>query len=71
MSGEVLGLTFLVVGGFPLLTALRTLRLGLYTGLGFGLVQDALSLARGRRLDYVDFFLGRDRKREYMDDGII
>lgn len=40
---------------FPLLTAARTCRVGLYSGLAFGLAQDLLGLARGRRLGYVDF----------------
>ena len=42
-------------------TAIRTLRTGLYGGLAFGLAQDALGLARGRRLGYVDFLFGRSR----------
>ena len=45
----------------PLNTAARTIRTGLYGGLGFGLAQDALGLARGRRLGYIDFLLGRSR----------
>ena len=45
----------------PLNTAARTIRTGLYGGLAFGLAQDALGLARGRRLAYVDFLLGRSR----------
>jgi hypothetical protein len=47
---------------FPFYTAARTIKLGLLTGLAFGLAQDALGLARGRRLAYVDFFLRRDRQ---------
>ena len=45
----------------PLNAAASTIRRGLYGGLAFGLVQDALGLARGRRLDYVDFLLGRNQ----------
>ena len=45
----------------PLNTAARTIRTGLYGGIAFGLAQDALGLARGRRLAYVDFLLGRSR----------
>ncbi|CAD6577444.1 MAG: hypothetical protein ASARMPREDX12_008350 [Alectoria sarmentosa] len=45
----------------PLDTAARTIRTGLYGGLAFGLAQDALGLARGRRLGYVDLLLGRSR----------
>ena len=43
----------------PLNTAAATIRRGLYGGLAFGLAQDALGLARGRRLGYVDFLLGK------------
>lgn len=39
----------------PLTTAAHTAKLGLYTGLAFGLLQDLVGLARGRRLAYVDF----------------
>lgn len=47
---------------FPLLTAARTTKTGLYCGLAFGLAQDALGFARGRRLDYVDSLIGRPQK---------
>lgn len=40
---------------FPTMTAMRTLKTGLYGGLVFGFAQDALGLARGRHLRYVDF----------------
>ncbi|KEQ69970.1 hypothetical protein M436DRAFT_54958 [Aureobasidium namibiae CBS 147.97] len=47
---------------FPIQTAARTATIGLKFGLAFGLLQDALSVARGRRVGYVDFvrrrFLG-------------
>ncbi len=43
----------------PILTAARTAKLGLYSGLGFGLLQDLAGLARGRRLAYVDVLMGR------------
>lgn len=46
---------------FSIATAARTARTGLYGGLAFGLIQDAISLARGRHLAYVDFLLGRNR----------
>lgn len=42
---------------FALPTAGRTIKIGLYGGLAFGLVQDALGLARGRRLRYIDFLI--------------
>ena len=54
------------VDRFPLITAARTIRVGLLCGLGFGIVQDALGLARGRRLAYVDFLLGRNRRQRDM-----
>lgn len=41
---------------FPLATAARTARLGAKAGLAFGLLQDAVGVARGRRIGYVDFF---------------
>lgn len=52
----------------PLNTAARTIRIGLYGGLAFGLAQDALGLARGRRLGYVDFFLGRNRDTSELQE---
>lgn len=53
----------------PLDTAARTIRTGLYGGLAFGLAQDALGLARGRRLGYVDFLLGRSRDTLQMREA--
>jgi hypothetical protein len=41
--------------GFPLPTTVRLMKMGAKVGLGFGLLQDALSLMRGRRLGYVEF----------------
>ncbi|SMR41633.1 unnamed protein product [Zymoseptoria tritici ST99CH_1A5] len=40
---------------FPLPTAARTAKLGAKAGFGFGLLQDAVSLVRGRRVGYVEF----------------
>ncbi|KEQ66086.1 uncharacterized protein M437DRAFT_40953 [Aureobasidium melanogenum CBS 110374] len=40
---------------FPVQTAARTATMGLKFGLVFGLMQDALSVARGRRVGYVEF----------------
>ena len=56
---------------FPLHTAARTTKLGLLSGLGFGLVQDALSLAKGNRLDYVDFILRKYRRSKHAIDQLI
>lgn len=44
----------------PLTTTARTAKLGLYTGLTFGLLQDLAGLARGRRLAYVDFLMRKN-----------
>jgi len=52
---------------FPVITAARTARTGLLCGAAFGLVQDALFLARGRRLAYVDFLLGTKRRQRQHD----
>ena len=38
-----------------MMTTMRTAKTGLYGGLAFGFIQDALGLARGRHLRYVDF----------------
>lgn len=40
---------------FPLPTAVRVMKMGAKAGLGFGIVQDVVSLLRGRRLGYVEF----------------
>ena len=40
---------------FPLATAARTAKMGAKAGLAFGLLQDAASFMRGRRLGYVEF----------------
>lgn len=52
-----------MVDRFPLITAARTAKVGLYTGLALGLIQDALGLARGRRVGYVDFLTRRYPKK--------
>ena len=52
-------LTMIRTDRFPLPTVARTSKVGLIGALSYGLVQDALGLARGRRLGYVDFVLGR------------
>ena len=49
-------------------TAARTAKKGLLGGLAFGLVQDALGVARGRRIGYVDVLFGRG-KMENEEDG--
>ncbi|KAG9232941.1 hypothetical protein BJ875DRAFT_362642, partial [Amylocarpus encephaloides] len=47
---------------FPLTTAARTAKSALIVGLAYGLAQDALGAAKGRRPAYVDFVLGRGRR---------
>ncbi|KAI9648190.1 hypothetical protein NHQ30_002822 [Ciborinia camelliae] len=49
---------------FPITTAARTAKTGLIFGLAYGLVQDAVGYARGRRLGYVDFLMGAGRRGE-------
>lgn len=48
-----------------MMTTMRTAKTGLYGGLAFGFIQDALGLARGRRLRYVDFI--KDMLRNEVD----
>ncbi|MCJ1365701.1 hypothetical protein MMC16_004826 [Acarospora aff. strigata] len=56
---------------FPIITAARTAKTGLLVGLAFGLVQDGLALARGRRLAYIDFLLGTNRRQRRLErDGV-
>ncbi|CZT17547.1 uncharacterized protein RCC_03381 [Ramularia collo-cygni] len=43
---------------FPLATAARTARMGAKAGLAFGLLQDAVGVARGRRIGYIEFVKG-------------
>jgi hypothetical protein len=54
------------VDRFPVATAARTAKTGLAIGLAYGLAQDALGAANGRRPGYVDFMLrgGRQRRAE-------
>lgn len=43
---------------FPLPTAARTAKMGAKAGLAFGVLQDAVSLLKGRRVGYVEFIKG-------------
>ena len=47
---------------FPMVVAARTARVGLLGGLGFGVLQDGVGWARGRRVGWVDFLVGRGRR---------
>jgi len=46
---------FSVWNRFPVPTAARVAKMGIKAGLGYGLLQDAVSIWRGRRLGYVEF----------------
>lgn len=61
----------LISGRVPLVTAARIVKVGLLSSLAFGLLQDALGLARGRRVGYVDLFLGRSRRGQNTENLII
>lgn len=61
----------LVPDKFSFATATRTANIGGCSGLAFGLLQDALSLANGRRVGYVDFLLGRSRHHNDTENRII
>lgn len=49
---------------FPLPTAARTAKMGAKAGLAFGLLQDAVSLMKGRKVGYVEFI-----KRHTVGEG--
>lgn len=51
---------------FPIPTAARTAKMGAKAGLAFGLLQDAVSVMKGRRVGYVDFV-----KRMTMGEGSV
>lgn len=48
VAGMVTGGLWSVANKFPMVTAARTIRLGLVAGLGYGVAQDALTWARGK-----------------------
>ena len=61
----------LIPDRFPLATTARTLKLGLYGGLIFGLGQDLVTYAKGGRLRYVDYILGKshENQQQISTDG--
>ncbi|KAL8797070.1 MAG: hypothetical protein Q9195_000841 [Heterodermia aff. obscurata] len=59
LAGSVVAGGFSAYNRFPLETTVRTVKIGLYGGLLYGLVQDMLIYARGGRLRYVDLVLGK------------
>ncbi|TAQ87497.1 hypothetical protein B7494_g4179 [Chlorociboria aeruginascens] len=56
---------------FPLIMIARTARTGLLFGLVYGLLQDAVGVMKGRRLDYVDFIMRRGRRRERNKEFVL
>lgn len=48
VAGMVTGGLWSAWNKFPVLTAARTIRMGLFAGLGYGVAQDALTWARGK-----------------------
>lgn len=58
----------LVADRFPLTTTTRTVKIGLYGGLSFGLAQDFVTYLKGGRLRYVDFVLGRKHDFQITDE---
>ena len=53
------------------MTATQIAKIGLYGGLALGLTQDALGLARGRRVGYIDFLLGKKRQENDTENRVI
>jgi len=60
------------VDKLPMITFLRMTKLGLFCGLGYGLLQDGMKLLQGQRVGYVDALMGRGRrlKPSVLQDGI-
>lgn len=52
---------------FPITTAARTAKSGLAIGLAYGLAQDAIGAAKGRRPGYVDFILRGGRRKAAIE----
>lgn len=60
------------VDNLPMITFLRMTKLGLFCGMGYGLLQDGMKLLQGQRVGYVDALMGRGRrfKPSVLQDGI-
>ncbi|KAF2792834.1 hypothetical protein K505DRAFT_325890 [Melanomma pulvis-pyrius CBS 109.77] len=54
VAGMVTGGLWSAWNMFPMVTAARTIRMGVLVGLGYGLTQDAMTWVRGRSVGYVD-----------------
>ena len=52
LAGMVVGGMWSAWNGFGIVTAARTIRLGVAVGLAFGLAQDGLALVRGKTVGY-------------------
>ncbi|KAF2755142.1 hypothetical protein EJ05DRAFT_123929 [Pseudovirgaria hyperparasitica] len=68
-AGTVIATGYAGIKDLPRMTALRTARMGFVVGAGYGVLQDALSLARGRRVGWIDFLTGRRGDRIDEDDA--
>ncbi|KAF2875817.1 hypothetical protein BDV95DRAFT_484265 [Massariosphaeria phaeospora] len=73
MAGMVTGGLWSAWNLFPMVTAARTIRMGLLVGLGYGLGQDGLTYVRGRTVGYVDeaeswIYRGAKNRRKFEDD---
>jgi hypothetical protein len=66
-SPAVLMQTLIRTDRFPVTTAARTAKSGLAIGLAYGLAQDAIGAARGRRPGYVDFILRGGRRKAAIE----
>ncbi|KAB2574549.1 hypothetical protein BFW01_g6467 [Lasiodiplodia theobromae] len=60
---------------FPPITIARTAKMGLAVGLGYGLLQDAVSLLRGQRLGYIEYFRNiptrvEDRRQRKIEQAL-
>ena len=56
---------------FPITTAARTAKSGLAIGLAYGLAQDAVGFAKGRRPGYIDYLLRGGRRKADKEKSIM
>ncbi|PMD20754.1 hypothetical protein NA56DRAFT_671056 [Hyaloscypha hepaticicola] len=54
---------------FPITTAARTAKSGLAIGFAYGLAQDAIGAAKGRRPGYVDFILRGGKRKAAIEQN--
>ncbi|KAL1652087.1 hypothetical protein SLS58_000211 [Diplodia intermedia] len=60
---------------FPPITIARTAKMGLMVGLGYGLLQDGVTLLKGQRLSYVEYIRNiptrvEDRRQRKIDQAL-